>query len=145
MNSQPENPFRSPQTIDDDPVDAELWDDAGPRGRAAPDSLMVAWFLNLGLVPLHMVAVPVMGPLMVPRLVLSLVSLFTLLGRRPIIRGAAMTFFVLEIFFFATAAFQAAPVSESLTVILVVCVAAALGIVTALAMPSARKYYDRTQ
>lgn len=147
MDHQHDNPFRSPRVIDEPPVEAKLAaaDETGVRGPAAPSSLLVAWSLNLFLLPMHLLSVPVLGMVMLVLLAGGGFHLFLLLGRRAAAWYIALLFFACDGAILARAAWLAQARDGQLATLLWVSVGSCVGILLALATPSAWRYYHRPE
>lgn len=99
MNMRPEdNPFASPQTIEEAAIEAQVVPVEGglPKPDPPPGPLVLAWVLGVALFPIKFISLAAIGPcslLMIPPL---LGILGYLLTRTPWIRPLAIAFFLVD-------------------------------------------------
>ncbi len=99
MTSRPEdNPFASPQTIEEESFEAQvvLADGELPKRDPPPSSIVLAWILGVALCPIKFISLTAIGPCGLLMIAPLIGILGYLLTRRRWVWPAAIAFFVID-------------------------------------------------
>lgn len=140
-----ENPFASPQGLDEVEIEAQVVPDPAKREKRprTPDSILLAWMMGLVLCPVQIICLSFLGIFLVIPLIGILAYLPT---RTRKVWSAAIVFFLIEAIVLGLAALGTLSMGMlPIATILVISVMLCLAIIGCLCQRSAREHYHRTE
>ncbi|PQO46225.1 hypothetical protein [Blastopirellula marina] len=145
MTSPSDNPFASPQGLDEEEINAQLVPDpqTSKKQPPTPDSILMAWMLGVVLIPMQIVCFSFFGLVLIAPLFCLLAYLPT---RARWVWSTAIVFFLVEVLLLGATVVLSLGISIStITIVLVISVALCLMIIACLCRRSAWEHYHRTE